>query len=126
MERVFFTIDAQLKDILNQYKGKGHVTLNVRFHDGRIVGYQIETFKEISPSGDEIVHSGAGNQGQFTFLNLAAAQVYPKYGTIAFDLLFQNGVVIWYKIKNAARYLCTDVEKNHCGTPFPRKQSGVI
>jgi hypothetical protein len=104
MDGLFFTIDEKLRKILNQHQGDGHFTVTVRFHAGRIVDYQVETFHETNSFPDGITRSECMIKGETTFINLAGGQDYPQFGSINFDLLFKKGKLIWYRVKNTVRF----------------------
>jgi hypothetical protein len=104
MDDLFFAIDGKLRKILNRHNGDGHFAVNVRFHAGRIVDYEVESFYETNSFPDGIAHSGCVIKDEITFLNLADGQDYPQFGSINFDLLFKKDKLIWHRVKNKVRF----------------------
>jgi hypothetical protein len=104
MDDLFFTIDGKLRKILDRHSGGGHFAVNVRFHAGRIVDYEVETFHETNSFPDNITHSKCVIRDEITFLNLADGQDYPQFGSINFDLLFEKDKLIWHRVKNKVRF----------------------
>jgi hypothetical protein len=101
MEPVIHEIDRMLGDVINRCKGNGCFSVSIRFHNGCIVDYQIEIFHGAQTTR---LDNGCLNTEKKDFFALASEQDNPKFGSLYFDLLFLEGVIIQYQVKILVRF----------------------